>query len=605
MVDPWVLTNDVVGGIGSLVLTPLLWLGLFLWAWSRPAEARASGFGRMAFWLLLPGALLSSVADAPFLPWAGNVLAINLGGALIPIALSIVLLHRELGAAKWNAAGLVILVVAVESAVQFAVVVLTAGPWPPALVVGAAGGAVVFAALALPRWLPRPVALRGFTFVALVSVAIPMTFLTSATVPGVGIVSSFPFYLIGPWIVGLGAVWTAATVWQAAPYRGLGVGYGTATLGTLVGADVLREPPLYSGSGALLAIGGAGVLDLVYFSGLMALGAGLLVIALRYRGSVAGLPAPSAATIPPEQALQSAASRLASGDTAGAVRESVAASQGAGERVRSILQVPPASQPAAVWDGLPVAPYVVNDYRNLVASQEEPSPTSREAFRSLAMAGQFVRLGRDLSRLRFAAPGPRGWAAAVDVALVTLPAVVLWIYLSLALPGSLDTILGGLAFNLAVFAYVGFATLYFVLGDTVFGTTLGKALMHLTVTDRTLARPTLLQSFIRESPKAVVLFIIGDFGGPAILFLARSNNSSLNTLGIQLAVTGAVLLAIVIVCLAGALAIGGAQVVRDSERQRLGDRWASTWVLDRRQVTPAWGATRTTAPTAPGPVPPG
>jgi hypothetical protein len=78
MVDPLVLTYDVLGGVGSLILTPLLWIALFLCAWTRPADARASGFGRMVFWLLLPGAFLSSFADAPFLPWHGDILAINL-----------------------------------------------------------------------------------------------------------------------------------------------------------------------------------------------------------------------------------------------------------------------------------------------------------------------------------------------------------------------------------------------------------------------------------------------------------------------------------------------------------------------------------------------
>lgn len=606
MVDPWVLTSDVIGGVGSVVLTPLLWGGLFLWAWARPAEARASGFGRMAFWLLLPGAFLGSLADAPFLSWAGNVLAINIGGALIPIALSVVLLHRELGATKWTLTGLVLLLVAAETVAQFAIVVLTVDPWTSVLVLGAGAVTVVCAVFVLPLWTARPAMLRALTFVALVSVAIALTFFTSSAVPGTGIVSSFPFYLIGPWVVGIAAVWIAVTLWGVPAYRGLGIGYGTATFGTLIGADVLREPPLYTGvGGELLAIGGAGILDLVYFSGLMALGTGLLLIALRYRRTSSELSAPVATPPSPEQALRTAAARLAQGDPTGAVRDSVAASQGAAERVRSILQVPAPEQPADAWDGLPVAPYVMNDYRNLVASQAGPAPTPREAFRSVAMATQFVRLGRDLSRLRFASPGRRAWAAAVDMAVVTLPAVVLWAYLARVLPGMAVTILGGLPFNVAVFAFIGYGMLYYVVGDALFGTTLGKALFHLTVADRAMARPTLLQSFLRESPKAVVLYLVGNFGAPAVLFLVRSTSSTISTLGPDYIVTGAVLLGIVVVSLVTALAVGGVQVVRDPERQRLGDRWASTWVVDRRRVTPAWGATRTPSVAPLEPVPPG
>ena len=605
MVDPWVLTNDVVGGIGSTILTPLLWIALFLWAWSRPAEARASGFGRFAFWLLLPGAFLASLADAPFLPWAGDVVAINVGGALIPIALSVILLRRELGTPGWTLTGFVILLLGAETSIQFVVVLVASSFWAGWFVLATAAGIVLFAALALPEWAPRPAAIRALTFVTLVSAAIPLTFFTSQAVPGEGIVSVFPLYLVAPFLVGILSVWVAATFWQAAPYRGLGIGYGTATLGTLVGADVLREPPLYVGpGGALLAIGGAGILDLVYFSGLMALGSGLLVIVLRYHGMARDASAPEPAKVSPELALRSATARLAAGDSAGAIRDSVVASQGAAARVRSILQLPAPPEPAAAWDGLPVAPYVIHDYRNLVASQAAPAPAPQEAFRSVAMATQFVRLGRDLSRLRFASPGRRAWAAVIDIAVVTVPALVLWIYLAVTLPGTLDTVLNGLAFNLAVFAYIGYAALYYVVCDVLFGATAGKVLLHLTVTDRNLARPTLLQSLLRESPKAVPLFVIGDLGGPAILYLIRASSSTLSAADGYLAFTAAVLIGLVVATVAIALAIGGVQVVRDSERQRMGDRWASTWVVDRRLVTPAWGAMQPPATAPLGPVPP-
>ncbi|MGC2289921.1 MAG: DUF1614 domain-containing protein [Thermoplasmata archaeon] len=605
MVDPWVLTNDVIGNVGGLVLTPLLWIGLFAWAWSRPADARASGFGRMAFWLLLPGALLSSLADVPFLPWAGDVLAINLGGALIPIALTLVLLRRELGTPGWRLAGIVLLIVAAETATQFAIVLVSTSFLSGLLVLAAAGGTVASAAVALPLWTTRPAAMRAVTFVALVSVAISFTFFSSQAIPGVGIVSTFPFYLVGPIVVGLAAAWVATAVWGVAAYRGLGIGYGTGTLGTLIGADVLRQPPLYTGAGGeLLAIGGAGVQDLVYFSGLLALGTGLLFVLIRSRGA----PSDSSASAPlsPELSLRAAAERLAKGDPAGAIRDSVIASQGATDRVRSIFQLPSPVQPAAAWEGLPVAPYVANDYRNFIACKDEPAPTPREAIRNLAMATQFVRLGRDLTRIRFAAPGRRGWAAVVDLAVVTAPALVLWSVLAWTQPGGLYGILDGLPFNLAVFGYVGYAVLYYVVCDALFGVTIGKSLFHLTVTDRTYARPTLLQSFVREAPKAVPIFVIGEFGAPALLFLLLASSSSLSAFGTNLTfLTGAVLVGIVLVTVIASLAIGGVQVSRDSERQRLGDRWASTWVVDRRAVTPAWGATRTTSAVPPGPAPPG
>lgn len=606
MVDPWVLTNDVIGGIGSTILTPVLWIGLFLWAWSRPADALVSGFGRMAFWLLLPGAALSSLADVPILPWAGDVLAINIGGALIPIALTLVLLHRGLGDSRWNLTAAALLIVAAETALQFLFVILLSPFWSGLLVVVAAGGTVAYASIVLPSWFARPAALRALTFVGLVSIAIPLTFFTSESVPAVGIVSVFPYYLIGPGVVGIIAVLIAVAVWGRPAYAGLGIGYGAATLGTLLGADVLRQPPLYAGArGELLAIGGAGVQDLVYFSGLLAVGAGLLITWFGLRGrpgdSRTALPLPPT----PEQSLRSAAQRLSTGDPTGAIQDSIAASQGATERVRTIYQLPPPGEPAAGWEGLPVAPYVANDYRNLVATAQGPSPSPREAFRTLSMATQFVRLGRDLSRLRFGAPAPRAWAALLDLLVVTAPAAALWVYLAYTQPGGPYAVLAGLPFNLSVFGYIGYAMLYFVAGDALFGVTVGKWLLHLKVTDRGYARPTGLQSFVREAPKAVSIYIIGELGAPGLLFLLRSHSSALSLSGVDLVFTGAVLVGLTFLAVAAALAIGGVQVLRDSERQRLGDRWASTWVVNRRGVTPAWGATRSPSAVPPGPAPPG
>ncbi|MCI4351915.1 MAG: DUF1614 domain-containing protein [Thermoplasmata archaeon] len=668
MVDLAVLVGDVISQIGASIPTPLLWIGLFLWAWSRPAQALASGFGRMTFWLLLPGAFLASLADAPFLPWAGDVLAINIGGALIPVLLSIVLLRRELTLPRWVLTSRVLLVVAAEAAIQFAIVLVVPSRGMELLVTVTAAGAVVFAILVFQQWAPRPLRprattllgrassalarlpglgrvfsalarlpglgrvfsvlarvflalgrlpiptwtfrpppLRAITVVGLVSAAITITFATSSAVPGVGIVSAFPLYMIGPAVVGAFSVVLAVTLWRVSPFQGLGAGYASATLGTLIGADVLREPPLYAGgSGGLLAIGGAGIQDLVYFSGLLAVGAGLLVILVQYRESLASSAATAPSVPSPDQALHTAAQRLASGDPAGAVRNALTASQGAAERARSAWQLPAPSQPAAAWDGLPVASYVLSDYRNFVAATDQPTPTPGEAFREVAMAAQFVRLGRDLSRLRFAPLGRRAWAVMVDLAVVTAPAVVLWSFLALTLRGSPTTILAGLPFNLAVYAFIAYALLYFVVCDALFGATPGKHLWGLRVTDRNRARPTFLQSLLRESPKAVSLFVIGQIGAPAILFVVRAGVSPISTLGVSLTLlNGVVLLGIVGAVVLGALSVGAVQIARNSERQRLGDRWAATWVVDRRVVTPAWGARLAPPPVPSGPAPPG
>ena len=97
MVDPLVLTADIVETSVYLATPPLLWALLFLGAWGDEAEARESGFGRRTFWLLLPGAFLGELANLPFFGWTGDILTINFGGGVIPLVLSVVLMGRGLG----------------------------------------------------------------------------------------------------------------------------------------------------------------------------------------------------------------------------------------------------------------------------------------------------------------------------------------------------------------------------------------------------------------------------------------------------------------------------------------------------------------------------
>jgi len=92
-----------------------------------------------------------------------------------------------------------------------------------------------------------------------------LTFLFSSANPGVGISEGFPQYLIPP--IGAGVVFglAAPQLWPRQEGLALPAAFLAGTFGVLVGADVLREPPLYpSPSAGLYIIGGAGVLDLVY-----------------------------------------------------------------------------------------------------------------------------------------------------------------------------------------------------------------------------------------------------------------------------------------------------------------------------------------------------
>lgn len=599
MVTEWTLASDVVQNVAFLATPPLLWLFLYLFAWESPGLARASGFGRLSFWLLLPGSLLGTIANLPFVPIAGNVLAINLGGGLVPVLLTALLLYRyfgESGTALLRFAGLF----AVESAGALAFVlfapagaltVAAAGPWGGSipwsdLGVGLLAAGVAGATIVAARF---DATLRRTAFaLGLASLALLVTFLTTQAVPGVGIESSFPGYLLAPLLVGGLAVGLARSAAGAAAPTGMAVGYGAATLGVLVGADVLRQPPLYAGSGgSIYAIGGAGLLDLLYLSGLLAVVAGFLTLTALRRpgGEPPAAPTPEPGPLTSTGRIRHAFGLLVEGALGPATAEAARAADEARGSARSLAGLPAVSFTGHPWSDLGAPPWADGDHENLAALARQPDLGARDAWRAHLTARYLVRLGRDLSHRRFGTPARRGYAFLLDLFLVTLPAVPIWAYLSVAVPGSPQDVLQSAAFNAAALGYAAYALVYFVVAERIWGTTLGKRSFGLRVRDRAMRRAGTLSVVVRDLPKIIPLTLIG-FAGAVITFVALRGvpgSGSLATGGvISLSVTLteiAVLVTGVVVGL-GLCALASVLAISQSiENQRLGDYLAGTWVI--------------------------
>ena len=125
------------------------------------------------------------------------------------------------------------------------------------------GGAVIPLAVAIyfisKKHLSAPLVLFG---VALISI---ITFLVT-DVKDIGVVSSFPYYLLPPVI----ATITALLMYPRPSDKTPGYAYTIATLGVIIGADIYHLPEIVSEpfSGSL---GGAGLYDMVFITGLLSL----------------------------------------------------------------------------------------------------------------------------------------------------------------------------------------------------------------------------------------------------------------------------------------------------------------------------------------------
>jgi uncharacterized RDD family membrane protein YckC len=617
VVDPYQLTFDIAGNTISLLFPAALWALLFLLAWEHTPFAESIGFGRWAFWLLLPGAILASFAILPIAPVSTDWVAVSLAGALFPLLIGALAFGRA-APPRPSSLGWFLLFLTVEAAVLLLLVLPLASPIVRALDVGGIGTAAaqivlvtlvasIFAILALASAgagtglgadSRRAV---GFTL-ALTGAVLASTFAASAAIPGVGIVEQFPEYLLPPIGAGIVAVAVAPRLFPGREALALPVAYFAATFGVLLGADLLRQPPLYgTGPSGLYTIGGAGIFDLVYLSGLLAFGSAYVVH--RWSGRdlrPAGEPAPPSRPSP--IGLLGASFRSGvRGDLPTSIATSDLASREAAAQAHRLLELPeaPADRP---WQGLPVPGWVVADQSNLSAIAREGTNDPREGYRAWLTARWLVNLGRELSVRRFATVFGRIVAFLADLGIALVPAVAIWATLVVTTPGNLIDLLDNIGFNAAIYGFVAVAFLYLVLAETLYGTTPGKWLLGLVVRDRHMRTPSFAASLVRNVSLLPLLTIAALGGALAVAFGLRA--STLGTLvldGIALPV-GVFALASVVVFVLGGIgllgAVGALVIAVSSEHQRIGDLWAGTWVVRRVPDRARYGAP-TAAPAPP------
>ncbi len=604
MIAPFDLANDISADVASLALPALLWALLYQLGWEHPAFAESLGFGRRTFWLLVAGGFLGSLVLLPLTPISTDWLAISFPGALFPL-LVVGFGLAAIASARRTIPPFVILL-GVEAAVDLGIVVLVGSSIGELL--GVLTVAIVVPVLALAFATPSGGSLPRSTgaVLALTSGVLVVTFVTSTAIPGVGIEETFPAYLIGPFVAGFVAAIAASVYLPGREALALPAAYIAGTLGVLVGADVLREPPLYgSGPSGLYAIGGAGVFDLVYLSGLLAFGGAYLGHRLLRRGfrPVDGGPVESPPT--PLGRLSRSFREGVRGEIPASMQDAAAATHEAAAQAHELLGIP-AAPDGRPWQGLPVPGWVISDQANLDSAARSGSTDGREGLRAYLTARWLVLIGREFGLRRFGSVGARMMAFFVDLLVVTVPAVLLFWALLLATPGSIDAAASSLAYNAAAYGYAALAFLYFAVLESVAGTTVGKWLLGLAVRDRHLARPSFEAGVVRNLPILPSLSILGIGLAVGMLLLVKTGGavvvSFVGGIPVSAGLIDFLIVLTVIVAAVGLLGlIGVLGISVTPERQRFGDLVAGTWVIATAPAAPPPGAVGSPAP---APVPP-
>ena len=597
MVVPWGLAFDISSVAVSMAIPGIAWALLFALAWRHPGFAKSVGLGPKTFWLLLPGAILASFAVLPIVPVSNDVLAISFAGAVFPLGIAFVSLDRVVPPLRRWAPRLFVPLVA-ETVVLLGVVVLAGhgrlASIGRALVTGAWGAEIGLVAL-VAAVATTLVAMLSFRhpeaesrvvagIFALTSGVLVLTFAGSQAIPGVGIAEPFPYFLFPPILVGIVATLFAGRWFPGEEGFALPVAFFAAGWGVTLGADVLWQPSLYgTGPAGLYVVGGAGALDLVYLSGFLGL-LGAWGTHFLLGRTMAPVGAPLSPSPPnPSQQLREAFTLASDGSAGPSVGASAAAASASALQAHRLLGSTPRdlSRP---WEGLAVPGWVVSDHANLESLARSGTSDPRESWRAYATARALVRLGEALGRSRFATVGERLAAFAIDAGLLGAAASAIFAGIVLATPGGLNGALSSVPFNAAIYGLIGVALVYFALAEVWFGATVGKALLGIEVKDRSLGPVGGVASFVRNAPllPVMTLYSIGLGLSIAIAMDGIASNAALAGIGLPagpLAIAAVGLFVLAGIGLAGT--VGIATIAVTSERQRVGDLWAGTWVVRR------------------------
>lgn len=450
----------VVEAVVFIVIPVLLFVELYIGHMDYAGFLEKCGFARREVGLLLVGGLVGIVLGplglygVPLYIYQSSLLAIDLGGAIIPVVLSIYFIKIK----KLN--------------------------------------------------------IPSFMFaVFLIGV---LTYITTEFRPSLGIVSEFPYYLFPSFLaIGLALLVYKKDITSGIPFAyatttfGVLIGADIVRIPqVLVGLEEIRQEmnlPIAAGS-----IGGAGGLDLVFLGGLIAIGPLLFLAPRSLRKSSEEITPSNAFEQSLDQTLSNSEKMLQEGNLDGAMNGAVRAVDMKIEDVGLKFRI---RQPSYITlDMLQVHPYIRNDYWLLVNNSKSIYKTENDVFRGLVSARHIIKELERVETKIYATLTQRIVAFLIDLAII-IGIVITFFYLGGVL-GLYDlTDVGELFMSIWFVAFIMWLwvaqAIYFTIFEGFSGQSLGKWLVKIKVTTDERNRCGFMGAFTRNIVRILdmVLFI--------------------------------------------------------------------------------------------------
>lgn len=439
---------NTLGLVAFLLFLPLSFIGLFVLYMEYPGLFERMGMGRREVGLLLVGATIGLITDFPIIIHQGSFLALNLGGAIIPIVISAhlyMILKDNLERQQ----------------------------------------AILFSA-------------AGLAFGSIIS------FLITDYQPSMGVVAEFPEFLVPPFAsAGFALLLFKRNGIAAAP-----MAYITGSMGALIGADIVRIPQILgtaqeTGSTVQGSIGGAGIMDMVFLSGLLAFNVTVLFASREQKA----LKRDRDHIDEKERAWSSHLHMAELSLQNMAFKDSIYYSKNAVDiKLSQVEHFMPSKRGYEALRRLGFHSNICKDYKRLEAASMSQEPGFDDARKGLINARYLIAAINAKEVDFYAKPSRRITAFVVDfLVMVTFTLYLLAMFFFLN-PGNVSE--DRLLFWLLIIGAWGwgFQTIYFSVMEWRLGSTLGKLVTGITVLNDKLEKPGFITVFTRNVVRFPVFF---------------------------------------------------------------------------------------------------
>ncbi len=305
--------------------------------------------------------------------------------------------------------------------------------------------------------------------------------------PSLGIIAEFPEFLY-PSLLAI----PLALVFERDAFSRIPYAYTVAVMGNLIGADIVRIPMLID-VGIFGSIGGAGAMDLVYLSGLIASIPVITYYYFKYPYSYAKEP------------LDESLKDLRKGEVKRSFQHSVIAVKKIIHDAKRLIYRRSTnidrqfSSDVDVLRTLGLHPYVIRDYMKL--SKGNPRPTLQEAHKGFFTSRLLINSIKDKLKDNYNSLGARIAAYIIDVIIITLPLILLLLYLYFRIDVLMEPFYSSSLFLAILTLLISIQFIYFTLVEWYFGTSIGKRVMGLWVVSDDFSDITFTQSAARNSAR--------------------------------------------------------------------------------------------------------